>query len=152
VFLSIAKRWPGDRFHGGACLQFFKKYYNVIGTLKEVEMRHTEISAKGLEYALLKDASGKNLIGIEITCNNESSQQTKKFIEKFPELIYEKDWKVNFWAKGIALRTSTQRAEIALPKKDMSDLKLLFDKARPERKMNLVPIFGQNPGLQLLSE
>ena len=114
-------------------------------------MKHAEISAKGLEYTLLRDAN-KGLIGIEIICNPDSSSKTRKFIEKYPELIYQDGWKIKFSAKGIALATGSERVEIALPKKEMAELRLLFDRARPERKLNMVSIYGKYPGFQLLSE
>jgi hypothetical protein len=115
-------------------------------------MRHMEVSATGLEYSLLKNESGRDLIGIEIVCNGESNAKTRKFIEQYPEMIYQDGWKINFWAKGIALRTSEARVEITLPKKEMSELRLLFDRAGPEKKLNMFRIYGKYPGFQLLSE
>jgi hypothetical protein len=115
-------------------------------------MKHAEISAKGLEYTLLRGENGEDLIGIEIVCNLDSNPKTRKFVEKFPEFIYQDGWRINFWAKGIALATGSERVEIALPKKEMAELRLLFDRARPERKLNMVSIYGKYPGFQLLSE
>ncbi|HOX30607.1 MAG TPA: hypothetical protein P5080_05455 [Candidatus Paceibacterota bacterium] len=115
-------------------------------------MKHIEIPSKGLEYTLLKDASQENLIGIEIVCNAESSRATRKFIEQFPDLIGKDGWRINFWAKGIALAADSKRVEIALPKQEMAELKTLFDKAKPEKKMNMIPIYGKYPGFQLLAE
>lgn len=115
-------------------------------------MKHIEIPSKGLEYTLLKDSTEGNLIGIEIVCNIESSQATRRFIEQFPDLIGKDGWRINFWAKGIALATSSKRVEIPLPKQTIGELKTLFDKAKPEKKMNMIPIYGKYPGFQLLAE
>lgn len=114
-------------------------------------MRHEKISSEGVEYTLLTDKRNGGLIGIEILCDKESGVKTRRFVEKFPDLINEAGWKVNYWGNGIAFAANTGRMEVAIPKKDLSALKLLFDKAKLEKRLVLVPIYGVLPGFQLIA-
>lgn len=110
-------------------------------------MRLKEVDVRGVEYEILRNGS-EGIIGIELLASDES----KNFFRHFPDAVMKDKAKITFGAKGIIFRTDSEICEICLGKKEKDALSHLFRKIRDEKKkIQLVPLLGINPGLQLLS-